>query len=98
MAAESVNRIQRERVISTLKHFILNCSETNRHWLNAIIDPDAHRESDLVAFQIAIERSQPGAIMSSYNKSTARTLAAIAFCSRMCSRMCSKTPGGIQAG
>jgi beta-glucosidase len=35
---------------------------------HAIIDPDAHRESDLLAFQIAIERSQPGSIMSGYNK------------------------------
>jgi beta-glucosidase len=68
IAAASVNGIQAEAVISTLKHFCLNCNETNRHWLDAIIDPDAHRETDLLAFQIAIERSQPGAIMSSYNK------------------------------
>jgi beta-glucosidase len=66
--AEAVNGIQGEGVVSTLKHFTLNCNETNRHWLDAIIDPDAHRESDLLAFQIAIERSQPGAIMSGYNK------------------------------
>src|SRR5262249_58636081 len=51
-----------------VKHFCLNCNETNRHWLDAVIDPAEHRESDLLAFQIAIERSQPGAIMSSYNK------------------------------
>jgi beta-glucosidase len=68
MGAEAVNGIQGEGVVSTLKHFTLNCNETNRHWLDAIIDPDAHRESDLLAFQIAIERSQPGAIMSGYNK------------------------------
>jgi beta-glucosidase len=68
MGAEAVNGIQGEGVVSTLKHFTLNCNETNRHWLDAIIDPDAHRESDLLAFQIAIERSQPGSIMSGYNK------------------------------
>jgi beta-glucosidase len=68
LAAESVNGIQSQGVVSTLKHFCLNCNETNRHWLDAIIDPDAHRESDLLAFQIAIERSNAGAIMSSYNK------------------------------
>jgi beta-glucosidase len=68
LAAESVNGIQSQGVISTLKHFCLNCNETNRHWLDAIIDPDAHRESDLLAFQIAIERSNAGAIMNSYNK------------------------------
>jgi beta-glucosidase len=35
-------------VISTIKHYSLNCNETNRHWLDAIIDPAAHRESDLL--------------------------------------------------
>jgi beta-glucosidase len=68
MGAEAVNGIQSQNVISTLKHYTLNCNETNRHWLDAIIDPVAHRESDLLAFQIAIERSQPGSIMSGYNK------------------------------
>jgi len=68
MGAEAVNGIQSQNVISTLKHYTLNNNETNRHWLDAIIDPVAHRESDLLAFQIAIERSQPGSIMSGYNK------------------------------
>ena len=68
LAAESINGIQGEGVISTIKHYSLNCNETNRHWLDAIIDPAAHRESDLLAFQIAIERSQPGSVMTGYNK------------------------------
>jgi beta-glucosidase len=68
LAAEQVNGIQSQQVVSTLKHYTLNCNETNRHWLDAIIDPAAHRESDLLTFQIAIERSQPGSIMSGYNK------------------------------
>jgi len=68
LAAEQVNGIQSQQVMSTLKHYTINCNETNRHWLDAIIDPAAHRESDLLAFQIAIERSEPGSIMSGYNK------------------------------
>ncbi len=68
LAAESIAGIQGEGVISTIKHFSLNCNETNRHWLDAIIDPAAHRESDLLAFEIAIERAQPGSVMSGYNK------------------------------
>jgi beta-glucosidase len=68
LAAESINGIQAESVISTIKHYSLNCNETNRHWLDAIIDPAAHRESDLLAFEIAIERSHPGAVMTGYNK------------------------------
>lgn len=68
LAAEAVNGIQSQQVVSTLKHFALNCNETNRHWLDAIIDPAADRESDLLAFQLAIEQSEPGSIMSAYNK------------------------------
>src|SRR5262249_21667767 len=68
LAPQAANRIPGEGGISTLKHYTLNSNETNRHWLDAIIDPAAHRESDLLAFQIAIERSQPGSIMSGYNK------------------------------
>lgn len=68
IAAESVEGIQRHGVISTVKHYSLNCNETNRHWLDALIDPDAHRESDLLAYEIAIERARPGAVMTAYNK------------------------------
>ena len=68
LAAESIDGIQNEGVISTIKHFSLNCNETNRHWLDAIIDPAAHRESDLLAFEIAVERSHPGSVMTGYNK------------------------------
>src|SRR5262249_46318719 len=68
LAAEAVIGTQAEGVIATVKHYSLNCNETNRHWLDAVIDPAAHRESDLLAFQIAIERARPGSVMSGYNK------------------------------
>jgi beta-glucosidase len=68
LAAESIAGIQGEGVISTIKHYSLNCNETNRHWLDAIVDPAAHRESDLLAFEIAIERARPGSVMTGYNK------------------------------
>src|SRR5262249_1878005 len=68
LAAEWIEGIQEQGVVATIKHLSLNCNETNRHWLDAIIDEDAHRESDLLAFEIAVERSQPGAVMTGYNK------------------------------
>jgi beta-glucosidase len=68
LAGEAIAGIQGEGVISTIKHLSLNCNETNRHWLDALIDPAAHRESDLLAFEIAIERGQPGSVMTAYNK------------------------------
>ncbi|HET6158349.1 MAG TPA: beta-glucosidase [Dongiaceae bacterium] len=68
LGAAAISGTQSEKVISTIKHYALNDNETNRHWLDAIIDPAAGRESDLLAFQIAIERSHPGAVMCAYNK------------------------------
>jgi beta-glucosidase len=68
MTSEAVIGTQSVGVISMVKHFSLNADETNRHTFDAIIDPIAHRESDLLAFQMAIERAQPGSIMCAYNK------------------------------
>ncbi len=68
LAAESVRGIQDQRVIATVKHFALNANETNRQFVDARIDRAALRESDLLAFQIAIERGHPGAVMCAYNR------------------------------
>jgi beta-glucosidase len=68
LAGEAVRGTQDQHVISTLKHFALNAHETNRTTLDAQIDPGALRESDLLAFELAIERGHPGAIMCAYNK------------------------------
>jgi beta-glucosidase len=68
LAAEAVRGAQDQHVISTVKHFALNAHETNRQTLDATIDRGALRESDLLAFQIAIERGKPGAIMCAYNR------------------------------
>ncbi|HEX9139260.1 MAG TPA: beta-glucosidase [Steroidobacteraceae bacterium] len=68
LAGEAVRGTQDQHVISTLKHFALNAHETNRSMLDAQIDRAALRESDLLAFEIAIERGRPGAIMCAYNR------------------------------
>lgn len=68
LAGEEVRGTQSQHVISTVKHFVLNANETNRFYLDAKIDKGALRESDLLSFQMAIERGQPGAIMCAYNK------------------------------
>ncbi|MDR2326520.1 MAG: glycoside hydrolase family 3 C-terminal domain-containing protein [Acidovorax sp.] len=67
MGAAMTAGMQQEQVIAVLKHVSLNASETNKFFLDAVIDPAAHRESDLLAFQIAMERSEPGAMMGAYN-------------------------------
>ncbi|QAY74899.1 beta-glucosidase [Agromyces protaetiae] len=68
IAGETVAGTQSEGVVSLLKHLSLNASETNKFWLDAVIEPAAHRESDLLAFQIGIEIAEPGTIMAGYNK------------------------------
>ena len=64
---EAIRGVQSRGVISTIKHYSLNAQETLRLWADARIDEAAHRESDLLAFEIAIGRGQPGAVMCAYN-------------------------------
>ena len=68
MAGEAIRGAQSNKIVCTLKHFALNDQETCRHVVDARIDEAALRESDLLAFQIAIERGNPGSVMSAYNK------------------------------
>ncbi|HEY1506667.1 MAG TPA: glycoside hydrolase family 3 protein, partial [Stellaceae bacterium] len=67
MAGAAIRGIEDKHVISTVKHFAINDQETNRTLLDARIGMAALRESDLLAFELAIERGHPGAVMCSYN-------------------------------
>lgn len=60
--------IQGRHVVSTVKHFALNAQETGRFVHDARMDEAALRESDLLAFEIAIARGKPGSVMCAYNK------------------------------
>lgn len=68
LAGENIRGIQSNHIVATIKHFALNDQETNRHWVNAQIDPAALRESDLLAFEIGIETGHPGSVMCAYNQ------------------------------
>ncbi len=68
LGGAAVAGIQSQNVISTVKHFILNPTEIGRQFHNGVIDEGALRMSDLLAFEIAIEKGQPGSIMCAYNK------------------------------
>jgi beta-glucosidase len=68
MAGESIRGIQSNHIVSTLKHFALNAQESGRYVLDARLSDAALHESDLLAFQIAIERGRPGSVMCGYNK------------------------------
>lgn len=68
MAGEQIRGVQSNHVISTVKHYAYNDQETGRSHLNVKISDPAGRMSDLLAFQIAIERGNPGSVMCSYNR------------------------------
>ncbi|HET7812312.1 MAG TPA: beta-glucosidase [Steroidobacteraceae bacterium] len=68
MVGAQIAGIQSRFIISTVKHFALNDQETDRNTVNAVIDKAQARMSDLLAFQIAMEVSDPGSVMCSYNK------------------------------
>jgi beta-glucosidase len=68
MAGAEVAGVESAHVISTVKHFALNDQENGRFVLSANIGEEAARESDLLAFELAIEGGEPGAVMCAYNR------------------------------
>jgi beta-glucosidase len=67
LAGETIRAIQDQHVMSTVKHYVLNAQETQQSAIGVDIAEAAARESDLLAFEIAIERGNPGAVMCAYN-------------------------------
>ena len=68
MVASVIKGIQAQHVIGDIKHYAFNDQESGRNAVNITIDKRAARESDLLAFEIGVEQSEPGAVMCSYNR------------------------------
>lgn len=68
IVGHEIRGIQSRHVISTIKHFALNDGETSRFTSSSDIGWPAARESDLLAFELAIAIGQPGAVMCAYNE------------------------------
>ena len=68
LAGQSIRGIQSQHVVSTIKHFALNDQETDRMGLSVVMGEAAMRETDLLAFELAIEAGHPGSAMCAYNR------------------------------
>ncbi|MHA4838198.1 beta-glucosidase family protein [Sphingopyxis sp. MSC1_008] len=68
LGGAAVAGVQSNHIAATVKHFVLNAQETGRMILDARIDATDLRESDLLAFEIAIEIGKPASVMTGYNK------------------------------
>jgi beta-glucosidase len=70
MVGTLASGVQSNQVMGDIKHYAFNDQETGRTIVNAEIGQRAARESDLLAFQIAIAIAHPAGVMCSYNKDT----------------------------
>jgi beta-glucosidase len=62
-----IEGVQSQGVSSTVKHFMGNNSEFDRHNTHSIIDERTMREIYLPAFEAAVKEAKVGAVMDSYN-------------------------------
>ena len=56
-----------QHVMNDIKHYAFNDQETGRTIVNVLLDKKAMRESDLLAFEVAIAIADPSGVMCSYN-------------------------------
>jgi beta-glucosidase len=68
MAAQRIIGTQSQQVLMSLKHYAMNGSETNRFVANSVVDEQTMRETELLGFEIAVEKGNPSYIMCAYNR------------------------------
>jgi beta-glucosidase len=67
IAVGYIQGVQSQGVVATVKHYLGNNSEFNRHQVNSVIDERTAREIYLPIFEAAVKEAGVGAIMDSYN-------------------------------
>jgi beta-glucosidase len=67
MAVSEIEGVQSQGVMSTVKHFVANNQEWDRHNVSSDVDERTLREIYLPAFEASVKEAHVGAIMDSYN-------------------------------
>jgi len=68
MLAAELRATQEQGVVANINRFAVNDQETNRHLHNVDMDERTMRQTDLLAFEIAIKDSDVGSVMGAYNR------------------------------
>ncbi|MDP6980795.1 MAG: glycoside hydrolase family 3 C-terminal domain-containing protein [Myxococcota bacterium] len=68
IAVAFVKGVQSKGVGATLKHFVCNDSEFERHTISSQVDERTLREIYLVPFEAAVKEASPWSIMTGYNR------------------------------
>ncbi len=67
MAVPYVKGVQSNKVVATIKHFVANNQEYDRHWVSSNVDERTLREIYFPAFKAAIQKGGALAVMAAYN-------------------------------
>jgi beta-glucosidase len=68
LVARLIQGTQSQHVIGDIKHYAFNDQESGRNSVDITIDKRAAHETDLLAFEIGVEKGHPAAVMCSYNR------------------------------
>ncbi len=74
LAASFVRGAQSQGVATTVKHFVANEAEFERHTSNSVVDERALRELYLLPFEMAVREGGTLGLMTSYNRLNGRWL------------------------
>lgn len=68
MVGNAMKGLQAQHVIGDIKHYAMNDQESGRNAVNVNVGKRAMRETDLLAFEIGLRKSNAGGVMCSYNR------------------------------
>lgn len=68
LAVPFIHGVQENDVAACVKHFALNCQETERLWVDTVVDERTLQEIYLPGFRAAVQEGESYSLMNAYNK------------------------------